>query len=337
MGTVAPHETTRYESMIGKSWTLVTAVFVILWMQSTCVPAQSTSQRIISCSPEKPTVLPREKIKVNVWIPEATNSSQYAWSANGGHISGGGPEALWDFDGVQPGSYQAIVKIGATPGGSSSCSVQVFVLERQGERGLERVTARSLLVGNAPEEKGYGLYSYLLFAVPPDDSSKERYTKIIEAYLSLIPDAVKLEQYLKPEEMNNTYLPVDTDPPKFISADWVLQHYNYARAVVLLRAIPGTHRDGPYIVSTLEPLTSKSSAPDKYLFQNVSTVPPHLVGAWIKEFINQAAQERFWEPRSVEKLVLNLRTSIGVMAIGLPQVQKALNDLIAWRNSVSKS
>ena len=309
---------------------------IMVWVQLGHISAQSTGQQIVSCTPDKPTVLPREKIAVQVWTPEATPSSQYVWSANGGRIAGSGSEALWDFEGVRPGAYQATVKIQSAPTGSSSCSVQVFVLERQGQRGLERVSGRSLLVADAPEEKGYGLYSYLLFAVPPDDSSREQYTKLIQAYLSLIPDAAKLEQYLKPAEMNNTYLPVDAKPPEFISAEWVLEHYNYARAVVLLRALPGTHRDGPYIISTLEPLTGKSSSPDKFLLQNMSSVPPHLVGAWIKQFINQAAQERFWQPNSMEKLVLKLRTSIGVMAIGLPEVQKALNDLIAWRDSVTR-
>jgi len=175
----------------------------------------------------------------------------------------------------------------------------------------------------------------LLLAAPPDESSRERYTKAIEAYLSLIPDVVNLEKYLKPAELNNTYIPVDGDLPKLISPDWILQHYNYARALVVLRSIPGMHRDGPYILSAYKPVTGRSIVTDKYLFQDLSSVPPHLVGSWTKEFINQAAQEHFWETRSGDQLVLKLRTAIGLLAIGVPQVQKALNELIAWRESVA--
>jgi hypothetical protein len=301
--------------------------------------SEDTVFPIISCTPEKPTVWPREQIQVQAWVPDSAKVSNYDWSATGGSIGGNGPKVMWDFTGIQSGTYTATVKYKDEKGALKSCVLQVFVLDRGGERGLDRLSGRSFLVGDAAEREGYGLYSYLLFAAPPDDdASRERYTRIIESYLNLIQDVVRLENsHAKPSELNNTYLPLDADPPRFASPDWILQHYNYARALVLLRAIPGTHRNGPYIVSASKPLSNQSGSPERYIFQDLSIVPPHLVGAWIKLFLNQAAQEHFWESQSMEAFVLKLRTSIGILAIGLPQVQNSLDALIAWKHSVAGS
>jgi len=271
---------------------------------------------------------------VQAWVSEAEHPSGYTWSATGGRLEGQGREATWNFEGVQPGRYTATVAISGVKAASSTCSAEVIVLEHQGGRGLERLTGRSLLVDDGPEAQGYGLYSYLLFTAPQDDASRERCKKMIEAYLNLIPDVVELEKYLKPNELNDTYVPVDAEPPKLVSADWILQHYNYARALVLLRSVPGTHRDGPYILSSLKPVDGKTLLTENYLFQDLSSVPPNLAASWVNAFMNQAAQERFWEPESAERVVLKLRTAIGILAVGLPQVQGALGELIAWRKSV---
>ena len=115
-----------------------------------------------------------------------------------------------------------------------------------------------------------------------------------------------------------------------VSAEWLLQHYDYARARVFLRLLPGNLRGGPYIVSTLKPLGLGGDLPDRYLVQDLSSVPPHLVGSWIREFMNQAAQERFWEPKTAAQLTLKLRMTIGILAEGVPEVYASLQQLIAW-------
>jgi hypothetical protein len=61
-------------------------------------------------------------------------------------------------------------------------------------------------------------------------------------------------------------------------------------------------------------------------------VPPHLVSLWAKEFLNQAAQEQFWHERTGAQLALKMRTSLGILASGLPEVRKALDEWIAWRS-----
>jgi len=191
-------------------------------------------------------------------------------------------------------------------------------------------TGRSFLVGEQAEEKGYGLYSYLIFGSPPSDATHARYLRAIEAYLEKIPLVKSLEKSIPRHELNVTYLPLDSTPPSKVLAEWVLEHYNYARARVLLRAIGGSHRDGPYILSFPKPLSSTETVSGNYLHQDLSSVPPDLVQMWVTEFLNQAAEERFGEENKGEQIVLKLRTSVGTLAQGLPPVRKALDEWIVW-------
>src|SRR5262249_42468383 len=90
---------------------------------------------VVTCSAEKPTVWPRQVIAVKAWAATTGPSLQYTWEATAGRIDTTGPEAHWDFTGVQPGSYTATVKVNSARESSASCSVQVIVLKREGERG----------------------------------------------------------------------------------------------------------------------------------------------------------------------------------------------------------
>src|SRR6185312_2812429 len=112
---------------------------------------------------------------------------------------------------------------------------------------------------NQQGHKGYGLHSYLILGGPPSDNSRERYLKTIEAYLSLLPDIVRLERYFPPSELNITYLPVKTEPPNItdikLLAEWVLEHYDYPHARFLIRRLSGDNREGPYIVSVSVPIS----------------------------------------------------------------------------------
>jgi hypothetical protein len=148
----------------------------------------------------------------------------------------------------------------------------------------------------------------------------------------LIPDIASLEHYVAPTELNIAYVPLRATPDRQAAADWLLLHYDYARARSILRLFPAGNREGPYIVSSLRPLGGPAAAglSPPYLFQDLSKVPPHLVASWVKEFLNQAAQERFWEDRSGERFALKLRVTVGVLATALPEVKKALDTWIAW-------
>lgn len=209
---------------------------------------------------------------------------------------------------------------------------------------IERVTGRDYLVASEPEKKGYGLYSYLLFGSHPTEATRERYLRAVTAYLT-IPPIGELEGPIPPQQLNITYLLLKDRPPRKYAeclqsqcvtnkravAVWVLNHYDYDRAQVLLGAVPGLQRNGPYIVSHFNPLTGIGTLSGQYLYQNLSWVPEDLVLSWVKEFLKQAAQEHFWEERTAQQLVLKLRTAIEILAKGLPVVQGGLHKWIAWR------
>jgi hypothetical protein len=189
-----------------------------------------------------------------------------------------------------------------------------------------------LLLAGEPEAPGYGLYSYLLFGSQPTEEARERCLRAVEAYWGLIPEIASLEQYVKRKELNIAYLPVRTLPGQPPSTAGVLESYDYARARSLLRYVPGANREGPYILSLLRPVGDSAGADvlRPHLFQDLSRVPPPLVATWVREFLNQAAQERFWEERTAESFALRLRATVAVLGVALPEVKKALDTWIAW-------
>lgn len=305
----------------------------------------------IACSPDRPIVFPRETISLKAWTNSCLSQNlQYTWSSTAGQVDSQGFEARWDFTGVRPGTYRARVHVSDQKNRIAECSVQVIVRSRLiHKRGGKRETGRSFLLPEQAEAEGYGLYSYLLLGSRPSDAARERYLKAIIEYLRF-PDVIELEQNIQRyhrisrkearRKLNITYLPVKIIPGREILkqlagdhytevAEWVLAHYDYERARVLLSDLPGDHQKGPYLLSFLKSQSGTFLSPP-YLYQDQSWVPPHLVNLWMKEFLNQAAQEHFWEERTGKQLVLNLRTTVGILAIGLPEVQKALNDLIDW-------
>ena len=210
-----------------------------------------------------------------------------------------------------------------------------------------RETGRAFLIAEQPEAKEYGLYSYFLFGAPPTEATRERYLNLIATYLESIPPVGSFKGSLERWELNIAYLPLKDSPPVEFSkgcsqlpcgtgnvafAQWVLDHYNYTRARVLLRAVPagGTHRNGPYIVSSLKPLSTTPILSPPYLYQDLSSVPARLVLLWVKEFLDQTAQQSFEDSRRVQQVALKLRQSIAIAAKGLPDVLEALDRWIAW-------
>lgn len=284
----------------------------------------------VTCSSDKPTVWPREEISVRAFVTGATSPLRFTWTATAGRIAPREAEARWNFTGVAAGTYAATVRLTDDAGASVDCVVRAIVQPRSGDRGRE--SGWSFLVSGRNEEQRYGLYSYLLLGSPPTDATRERYRKTIEAYVRLIPDVVSLELYLPRRELNITYVPIRIAPPTTrIGPDWVLEHYDYARARILLSKLSGDHREGPYIVSSLLPLTTATALSGQYLFQNLSRTPSHLASLWAREFFNQAAQERFWqEETTVRGLALKLRTTLAILASGLPDVRIGVDDRIAW-------
>ena len=301
------------------------------------------SQFIVACSPGKPIARPGETIPVRAYAASpAGKPLKYSWSAIAGQVIGQGPEVRWVFTDTPAGVYQAKVRV--SDGGSEifDCSMRVAVQAqpRVPTRG-NRETGRSFLLSNEAETTGYGLYSYLLFGSRPSAASRERYLKAVEEFLRF-PDITRYDVFNIPHRtLNITYLPLNTFPDAAALdqladeqygrvAEWALKQYDYERARVLLKGIAGSLRDGPYFLSVLKPPSWNNPPARPYLYQDLSAVPPHLASLWAKEFLNQAAQEQFWQARTAAQLALKLRTSIAILATGLPEVRNALNDWIAW-------
>jgi len=293
--------------------------------------AGARSSLVVACSPEKPAIHQDESVVLRAWATAPQNQAlRYTWVVTAGAISGQGHEVRWDLKGTSAGIYRADVKVedGTIPGGN--CSIRVAVMEP--ERGTAvRESGRAFLLKGQHEMAGYGLYSYLLFGSSPTEGSRQRCLATLRAFTEKINEVAKLEDYVSRASLNITYLPLETSAPETVDAAWLLEHYDYARARVLLDVLPGNRREGILLVSSLRPLSGGPDPP--YLLQDLSTVPtepPDLISWWMREFLNQAAQERFWEPKTAELFALRLRTTISVLAVGLPEVQKSVAGWVSW-------
>jgi hypothetical protein len=305
----------------------------------------------LSCTPDRPVIFQGESIPLKAWVttPEGKPLESeliYAWSVHTGIIRDRTAEVQWDLQDTKPGNYVATVRIAPINKEVTECSLQIVIEPPEGDKGIQleetrggRETGRFFLSPKQQEHKGYGLYSYLLFGGPPSDNSRERYLKTIEAYLTFISDIARLEKYFAPSELNITYLSINAIPPDItdtkLLARWMLDHYDYDRSRFLIRQLPGENREGPYIVSVSSPLSGTTRLHSPYLWQDLSAVPGQLAGSWLKEFMNQAAQEHFWEARSLSQIRLKVRSAIAVLAIGWPDVRNSLDSYIKVWQSVS--
>jgi hypothetical protein len=137
--------------------------------------------------------------------------------------------------------------------------------------------------------------------------------------------------YAPDSTLNLTYLPL-ARPPADTAADSLLAAYDYARARAIIRNVPELNdaRDGPYFVSAIRPLT-RGPSPGPRLVQNLTGVPPRLVGPWVDHFLAQAQRPEFWQGEAEQNdFALSLRTALSQAAEGLPEVQGALARWIVW-------
>jgi hypothetical protein len=322
---------------IAEAGSRIAAASLLLVWASCLTPRPETARAAdplpIACSAEWPTVALGAQVGLRVFVDAPSGERvRLAWEAPVGRLDGPAARPRWDLADLRPGTYAATVRATSTSGATAECIVRVTVRADPGSRGEPaRETGAAFLLPDAAERAGYGLYSYLLLGAPPTDGTRDRYAQAVSGFLAMIPEIGRLEAHVPRQSLNVAYVPVDQDPgPPPVAAPWVLAHYDHARARSLLRTLPGSLRVGPYIVSTLTPLSREGAAEGPRLFQDLSRVPPHLVSAWVLEFLNQAAQERFWEERSGRALALRMRLTVGILGTGLPEVRKAMDDWVAW-------
>jgi hypothetical protein len=218
------------------------------------------------------------------------------------------------------------------------------------------VSTREFLAYGQPEGQGYGLYSYVLFATPPENAARAAlYLETIKAYLRITR---MLDQsaggYVPRWQLSVTYMPVRFQPPFDVSgappgqpaqeanldpaAGWILQNYDYERAQYLLQAIAASPVGGPYIVSYRTPLTSAvRPVTADFVFQDMSRVEPHIVPTWMNEFLRLSVEPRFWERESLEGWSVRLRTTLAQAAAVWPHFVNALEQFVQYRNLTAQA
>ena len=244
--------------------TLALAMALVAVMECVAAVAQVTPAGRIACIPEKPLVYTSDQIGVSVFVLDAARAHlRYDWTATTGQISGMANQATWRFQGAGSGIYTATVMVRSEGGKLGECSLQVTVIGPEPSQTKvapsaarpqpqpqsrpaagQRIAARAFLVMGAKEDAGYGLYSYLLFGSPPTDSTRPRYLKAIQAYLTLIQTVTDMRAYRSADQLNITYLPVKVRTPDSPAAEWLLDNYDFARARVLLDLLPSAIRQG---------------------------------------------------------------------------------------------
>ena len=198
------------------------------------------------------------------------------------------------------------------------------------DRDRIEITGRALLVGDQDEPTGYGLYSYVLFESPPNAETKPLYLAIISACLKEVPDLDGLKRkYPNTKTLNAMFIPVkvfpleqpgynsvtgdsiDSKVPKSehtelkLTAEKILEQYNYDRAQTILHRLSKIYRNGgPYLVSSLDRVSSKSRISPS-LFQDLSVVRlvsnqkdrTTMAYEWVLDFVERVSnpQSTGWD------------------------------------------
>jgi hypothetical protein len=269
-------------------------------------------------------VVAGETIEVRAWAP--SKGWSFDWSVTAGRLDANGQIALWDFSGVQAGNHSVTVK-GVGPGAQVvSCTAQVALQSKTEARG-GYLTRRFLLFGDGPKDEEYGLYSYLLLTPDGGDPyAKERNEACLKAYWHKLLPVVALERSHSRSLLNATFIPVKSRAPDAIDVQWLVDNYDYQRADRLMQKLSGDRSGGPYIIASKRPLHESNQSP--ILRMDLSWVPAKVIRFWVDEFLNQAAQERFEDSRSLSRFELKMRTVVSVLAEGVPKVEEALGTII---------
>lgn len=194
-----------------------------------------------------------------------------------------------------------------------------------------KLAGRSYLTGTELEEENYGMYSYVLFANPPNEHNRERYLATIRSYLDFDP-IEGIRNYKPKISLNIVYLPLEDGASNVDHPDSVLANYNYSRASIILNTLPESYvnRGGPYLVSSLNSLTKENKISEPYVIQDLSSVPPNVIQLWVDEFLEESSGERLWNERALRRLVLHTRTNISIAAEAWPDVEVAVSQFISF-------
>jgi hypothetical protein len=305
----------------------IISLLAILHQERPLQAAMPNSKPPIACVPSRPIAHPGESITVRAWIKGSSDSGvqDITWKASVGTIKTikGTSQGKWSFpdnDASVSSEAPAVAQAFATHKtlGKLECQLQVYFVPAPiimlGPKQPPILSGRTFLVGDKKEPEGYGLYTYVLFGVPPrDDTERERYLKVLESYLLVVRPIEQIEQYRTKDKLNITLIPLLKAPvvvernlagPKEARelAINLLEIYNYARAQAILADFgASTNTSGPYLASK----RGLAKGSDR-LWQDISHVYPDLVRRWTETFLILATQESSWTSQTLQILRLNM-------------------------------
>lgn len=303
----------------------------------------------LMCLPESPVVATGASLNLRAWssLPGAT----YRWSAEAGELSQGETaQVRWTAVGTVPGrSYSMRVTVSAPGSNASTCSLQVVAvlpdLELKGEGRIDR--RLFVYPGEATRVEGFGLYSYFLVPKAPIKGSDAE-QRILATLVELLrfPDFDELKtraQVTRIRSLHVVQLLLKSRADAGLSslldrrdwdraAVWVLDHYDFNSSLLLAESIAETRPigEGPYFVSLGAPHRFGEDIVGPYLFQDHSKASARLAALWINGFLNQAWQDKYWEPRVFDRILVRTRTEFetaaratGAMREGLAAMARA--------------
>jgi hypothetical protein len=279
------------------------------------------------CLPSVPSAQMGSSVTLSAWYRSPDNpKAELKWTVTSGTLDFRNGVTTWDLKGVEPGSVFADVDAVVNGAKAATCEIQLVVegkVQAHRSPGAVVMTSRGFLGPSQPEPDGFGLYSYILFGSRPASADRDRYIAILDAALRLLKPTNDLVGKIKPIQLNSTWLPVTSLPASDPDSKWLVDNYDYTSAAVFLARAGIRNPDAIYILSVRSPL-SKGAPTPPFLKQDLSHVPAELASTWVTLFINQAAQERFWDSNTFAGVVAKMRLAIALTAQGVPNIETAM-------------
>jgi hypothetical protein len=89
--------------------------------QPPTIKLESDTQVVTLCPEAESMANPRVRLKAEGYSPEG-KPLRYSWTVSGGRLDGDGTDVIWDLTGVQPGVYNASVKVESGPVDNPLCT-----------------------------------------------------------------------------------------------------------------------------------------------------------------------------------------------------------------------
>lgn len=287
----------------------------------------STAHAEMVCLPSAPSARVGSLITLSAWYRSPDGAKpEFKWTVTSGSLHSGNGVTTWDLKGVESGLAYADVDAMVNGAKAATCEIQLVVegaVQAHRGPGAILMSGRGFVIPSQAEPDGFGLYSYILFASRPAPADRDRYVAILDAALRLLKPTNDLVTRVKAFQLNSTWLPVKSLPASDPDAKWLVDNYDYSAAAVFLARAGIRDPDAIYILSVRSPLSNGAPKPP-FLKQNLSHVPADLASTWVNLFINQAAQERFWDSNTFAGVVAKMRLAISLTAQGVPNIETAV-------------